>query len=241
MPGPESTDERLDVHLEHGEQVVSFDAAPSELAERGHRCRNVLRKVGRGPVDIDTQADDRARVGGPEAARLAEDAADLADPAGTALVTHRDDEVVGPFEPDGPRGQPGGRLGRLGHRDRRNGRQSPDLCRREPAGPEPERHEQRGIGRATHVRPCRPRPAVCSSATRRQTSGVPSTSQSRTTSFVDPTRARCSRRARNGVIEGASLIPRPRCRRRRPRVARARRRRGARAGRSRGRPRRSCR
>ena len=61
-PRPEGTDARLDVRLEHGQQVVSFDAAPSQLAERGHRGRDVLRKVGRGPVGIDAQTDDRARV-----------------------------------------------------------------------------------------------------------------------------------------------------------------------------------
>ena len=51
-------------------------------------------------------------------------------------------------------------------------------------------------GGATHVRPSRPRPAVCSSATARQTSGVPSPSHARTTSLVDPTRSKRSRRER---------------------------------------------
>ena len=78
---------------------------------------------------------------------LAEDAAELADPAGTALVARRDDQVVGPLEPDRPGGQPGRRLGRLGHRQRRDGRQPPDLVRRQPGRPEPERHEQRRVGR----------------------------------------------------------------------------------------------
>ena len=181
----------------------------------------------------------------PRPVGLAQHAADLADPAGTALVTRRDDQVVRPLEPDGPGRQPGGRFGRLGHRH---------ATRRPPAA-RPGRAPARWAGtRATPAaprraarprrRPSRPRPAVCSSATRRQTSGVPAASQSRTTSFVEPTRAKCSRRARNGVIDGASLIrPPPRRRRwRRPaRVVRARRRRAARAARSRGRPRRSCR
>ena len=46
-----------------------------------------------------------------------------------------------------PGGQPGGRLGRLGHRQRRDGRQPPDLGGRQPGRPEPERHQQRRIGR----------------------------------------------------------------------------------------------
>ncbi len=87
---------------------------------------------------------------------------------------------------------------------------------------------------ATQDRPSRPRPAVCSSATARQTSGVASASQPRTTSLVEPTRSNRSRRARN-------VIRRPRLRCRPLRVVRARRRRGAPGEPSRGRPRRSCR
>ena len=173
----------------------------------------------------------------PEAVGLAEDAGELAD---AAAVRALDDEVVRPLEADRP--------GRPGRRPPRRRRPSPALrvaARRQTRRARASRAGSRATAAAprrparSSVRPSRPRPAVCSSATARQTSGVPSASQSRTTSFVEPTLAKRSWRARNGVIAAArraAVIRPPRCRR--LRVARARRRRAGRAGRSRARPRR---
>ena len=107
--------------------------------------------------------------------------------------------------------------------------------------------EERAPGGAVHVRPARPRPAVCSSATARQTSGVPASSHARTASFVDPTRSNRSCRARNAVTgPGPPLAPhrpaRAACPPRRPgRRSPARRPRGAPGRQPRGRARRSCR
>ena len=86
-----------------------------------------------------------------------------------------DDEVVRPLQADRRR-----RAGRRPPRPRRPSRAT--RPRREPPGPvgrrarsgrNPSESSSAAPGGATHVRPSRPRPAVCSSATARQTSGVP--------------------------------------------------------------------
>ena len=66
------------------------------------------------------------------------------------------------------------------------------------AGRNPRHSSRADPGGASHGRPSRPRPSVCSSATARQTSGVPSRSQARTTSFVDADATKRSTRPRNG-------------------------------------------
>ena len=182
------------------------DASRSEVIVAGE----LRREVGRGPVGVDADADDDARVVRPETVGLAEDAGRACGPRRVALVARRDDEVVRPLEADRPGRQPGGRLGGLGHRERRDGGQPPDLVRRAArSGRNPSEQQQRGARRRRpSVRPSRPRPAVCSSATARQTSGVPSASQSRTTSFVEPTRAKSLAAGRGtSVIARAALSP----------------------------------
>ena len=193
-------------------------------------------KSARGPVGVDADADDGARVVRAEAVGLAQHAGDLAD--GAAGL---EDEVVGPLE--------AGSCRRAGRRRPRRPRPSPATrsrpaatCRRARARPgrNPSDARSAAPGGASQRRPSRPRPAVCSSATARQTSGVP-VGQPLAHDVVgraDALEALVAGEERRH--RHVALTRRPRTRRRPPRAARARTRRGARAAPSRDRPRRSC-
>ena len=97
-------------------------------------------------------------------------------------------------------------------------------------GRKPSEHMAEVPGGATHVRPRRPRPAVCSRVAAKQTSGVPPSSQARTMSWVEATCSNRSCRARNapGRPAFSAGLSRPRQMPRRPsRAWRVRRQRGA--------------
>ena len=196
------------------------------------------------PIPTTTRGSSR-----PEALALAQDARELAqvDGRGEAgrgrlrveladeqgvRARDLDHEVVRPLEPDGADGQAGGVLGGVGHRQRdRRGQAPGPVGRRATSGRKPSEARRAASGGADHVRPWRPRPAVCSSATARQISGTPSASQPRTTSFVDPMRREpldAGEHGGRGGGPGHDLSRRPRRPPRRSRAAPARTRRGGR-------------
>ena len=240
--------QRLDRSLEAGQERVEQRAvvdgrARGRLEQRGHRARELRRERRARPVRVQADADDRARVGPAQPVGLAEHARELADRRATsaaASVAPSDSTTrsFGHFSRIVPAGNPAiasaaSAIASETVAARRQTRAAASQVGRNPS--DSRRAAPAGAG---HVRPSRPRPAVCSSATARQTSGVPSASQPRTTSLVEPTTAKCSRRARKSATVGRlSRPPRPRS----APVAPARTRRAARAAPSRARPRRSCR
>ena len=160
-PATEGRQPRLQPPEEPVEQGVPVDRpAARDLPERGHGKRQGRWKVSRGPGGIDPDPHDHPRIGRSEALGLAEDPGELAQGEGRRAPLQRircadvpdqerirasidDDQVVGPFQPDGALAQPGHVLGRVGHREGHDRGEPPDLCRVEPGGPEANRAEQR--------------------------------------------------------------------------------------------------
>ena len=121
------------------------------------------------PVRVDPDPDDRPRIVRPEPVGLAEDAGQLADARHRSSI----DEVVRPLQADRAaaraRRPPPPRRPSRGSSPRRAARPDPGASH---VGRKPSDRRSARPGGAVHVRPSRPRPAVCSSATARQTSGV---------------------------------------------------------------------
>ncbi len=128
------------------EQGAVDRPAAGGLAQAGHGRRQLGREVGRRPVGVQADPDDRAGVVRAEADRLTKNARQLAHVAGLRL----DHEVVGPLQADRAVLQPGDFLGRVGHRQGDDRGQKPGVRSIEDAGA-PTRH------RALRPRPRRPR------------------------------------------------------------------------------------
>ena len=122
-------------------------------------------KSAAGPVGVDAEADDDARVvrsrarptrrgRRPPCARSSASCGAI----GTAGPDGLDDEVVGPLQADRPVGQPGDLLGGVGHRQRGRRRQAPGVGRGQPVGRKPRLRSSAAPAGATHERPSRPRP-----------------------------------------------------------------------------------
>ena len=163
--GTQGLDPDLDPLREGVEQLGRVDrAAGRGLAQARHRGGELGREVGRGPVRVDPDPDDDARVVRAETLALPQHAGELAqrerrgEPGrgtfrrqlpdeqrlGTAGLDH---EVVRPLEPHGADREAGRVLGRVAHRERDGRGDPPRAVRCEPGGPEAERAQQGGAGR----------------------------------------------------------------------------------------------
>ena len=178
-PGAQRLHARLQAREEAVEQQGPLDRpATARLREARHCRRDVGREVRARPAGVDPDPDHDARVVGPEAVGLAQDAAELAERA-TAQPGHGfgrdakgpvrlvglgrvrlDHEVVRPLQADGADPEARDLLGRVGHRQAGHGGQAPGVAGREPGGPEADGEEQ---GRARRGRPGAPGPAAAGS------------------------------------------------------------------------------
>ena len=173
------------------EQRVEVDRpATGRLEQAGHRVGELRRKVAAAPVGVDADADDDPRVVRPEAVALTQDAGELAQldrrgeaRGGGGRIDVPDQQGVGPVASItrslghlrwiAPVGSPAtssaaSHIASATHAARRHVRSAASQ-----AGRNPSVASSAAPAGAVQVRPCRPRPAVCSSATARQTSGSP--------------------------------------------------------------------